>query len=367
MPALPGATAGLATGYLQQSELVGMLELFWEEYFNGRPLLRLFKERVRRSRQFIIKQFINLLSVGSLTARPESGKRLDPTMMAPLFVEPHFDQYAIDLESDQFLALANPTNDNLFAIDATEDALTRLRADFSAHIETYTRTLHYYIARVLSSPGGATINISGEPDLINWGFETADFSSDWATSTTNIQTEFAAMKAKFRARSRGKDPNLVIVNHNFVRAFVTGNDTLRDDFLPRNNSVMEDWLRALSLPQDNSDRGGNMQVVYVSDGYIDETTSSATGTADDIKDQWPLNIMTLAYVDPNDENFILNTVRTLDNDFKGGPSVDLYMKHAPKRAHLYFSGNYVPSWSDPTKVMICKVSATTAISYPADV
>lgn len=365
---LAGVTQGTAAGWLTQESLLATTQLFVERYLSSYPLLSLFKTVTHDSKKLIIQQLINILGTGKLTAKPESGFRLDPQMFTEKLVQPFFDQYIIDLDDDQLLSLQDPLSRVSVVPGTVEAAVRSLNGQMSYHIETMLRTLHTIIAGMLSTAGGYTLTTrDGVEHLIDWGFKTSIFDADWRTGSTDVLTEFGRMKQKFRRLNQGKDPNAYVFPGNFHNQFLLANDELRQNFIVRFPEIMRAVLPTLEIPLSTDQRSQSPRIIIINDAIVDEDSAPATGTDADLVDVWPGNIFAMAYVDEMDNNFVLNTVRTQDNDFKGGWSTRFFREENPPSAHVRLSHNYIPSFGRPERVMICKVSATDAESLPDDI
>lgn len=365
---LQGNTQGTAAGWLTRENLIGLQELFNEKFLSQYPLLSLFETATHDSKKMVIETMIHLLQTGVLTARPEAGRRLDPTMLSKRLIQPFFDQYILDLEDDQAVSLMLPGSGGVTP-SALEQAVRKLTSGVGTHIETYWRTLHKIIAGIMSTPGGYTLTTAdGVEHSIDWGFPTSIYSADWATTSTDVLTDFGRMKRKFKRLNQGRDANFYVFPGNFHNQYLLANTELREAFIVRHPEIMRAVIPTLELPQGDGDRSAKPpRIIIVDDAVIDESSSAATGTDDDLVDVWPRNIFGIGYSDSIDDNFKLNTVRTIDNEFKGGLSTTLFREENPPSYHIRVSGNHVPSWANPNRYMICKVSASATEVTIADI
>lgn len=365
-----GKSRGTAAGWLTDEELISLQNQFTEKYISAFPLLSLFRQEVHSSNHLIIQKMTKILGVGKQTARPEPGRRLDLDMIERVMVETFFDQYILEFDGIQHMSLTNPSGAMAIAgEDGLRAALRYLTNGVGQYVETYMRTLHLLVAGIMSTPNGYTLTTAdGVEHDINWGFQTSTYGADWETASTDVLSEFAGMLYKFTKRNQGRKPNLFVFNSSFHNKFLLKNDELRGEFITRHPDIAAAIIPGLSIPQAARDRVNAPKVLFVDDSYVDESSSAATGEFADLVDVWPHNIFGMGYQDPSEDNFVMNTVRTLDNNMQGGLHTSMFQDgYNPPCYKVRVSGNHVPSWALPSRFMICKVSAANTHTLPSDV
>lgn len=346
---MPGATGAVSVSQINRT-LLDIQEIHRENFLDGNqllPILGFDDPTVVDSEDFIIETFVELLKIGTFTARPEAGVRDNLEKMRKALGSVAFLSDSFDLKGWDMLNLVQPPdpNETRPTRASRRKGLKRVNTQTRLRVRKQLRTYNNLAAQILCKQTPTITDRNGTTVQLNYGTTFRANSADWTAAGTNILLDFEKMLNEYIDANHGRRPNKVLFRRNFHQKYILQNDELRKEFCARQPGLLRGFL---TLPELGQPQPMEFETIIVDD-VID---INGGGTTADLSKIWADDIMTFVH---KDETIEFVTAETADNDYKGGMNTYFSESDNPRKQEISTHSNGAFSIGQGERIQINKL------------